>query len=52
MLMEDSSLRTLSEHSWKAILPRVLKQIELETAQNRRLHKAIANTDLSDKGMV
>ena len=52
-LVGDDGLRVSSVRSWKEILPKVLKQIELEATHNRGLREAITEINLTDKkGML
>ena len=51
-LVGDDGLRVSSVRSWKEILPKVLKQIELKECVNRRLREAITEINLTDKGML
>lgn len=49
-LVDDESLRESAVSSWKAILPYVFRQIELERSHNKRLRHAMSNIDSVAEG--
>ena len=50
-LIEDGDLTDSSVRSWKSVLPKLFKQIKLETVHNRRLHAVPSDLSTLDDGM-
>ena len=50
-LIEDGDLTDSSVRSWKSVLPKLFKQIKLETVHNRRLRAATSDLSTLDDGM-